>query len=200
MKIEDQKTFIEKAFQQIKTDMGLEDVNVPLEIVKELKDRDLGEVHGNAALDLVRVKADLSSKEKLSSEAQESLFSTVAHELNHIRQNREIVQAGLFDDYMKGLIGNRLPKKVIAKNKASRLIGNYNEMAALFSSIYGDVKKPSIQKGTPRYQKAEEYLTSRINYDKTTIESYRNNPLEVESYAVGDAMQRFVRSIRLYNL
>ena len=199
LKIEDQKTFIERAYQQIKIDMGLEDVNVPLEIAKELKKSSRGEeVSGAVADTVVHIKADLSSKEKLSSEAQETLFDTVAHELNHVRQYREIIQAGLFDDYMKVSIGNNIPKKVIAKHKASTLIRNYKEVKETFSHAYGDVTKPSIPKGTPRYLKAEEYLKGQKDYEKQTYEEYLNNPIEIESRAVGDAMKRFVRTIKLY--
>jgi hypothetical protein len=201
LKIEDKKTFIEQAFQQIKKDKGLEDVNVSLEILQKIKkNKRGGEVRGQVVEDIVRIKADLSSKEKLSSEDQETLFNTVAHELNHVRQYREIIQAGLFDDYIKVWVGHTLPKKVIAKNKASTLIGNYKEVKKKFSHAYGDVTKPSIQKGTPRYLKAEEYLKGYKDYDKQTHEEYLNNPLEIESRAVGDAMQCLVRTIKLYNL
>lgn len=190
MKIEDQKTFIERAYQQIKMDMGLEDVKIPLKIIKTEKGMENNtKVGGRASWVSVSIAEDV---------LRHQILDSIAHELNHVRQNRELLQAGFLGEYVKDCLKKKFPKGV--KNYKEIEAELCRELEASFSDIYGNVRKPSIQKGTPRYQKAEEYLKAHKSYDTTTLEAYHNNLLEIESHAVGRAMRRFVKTIKLYNL
>jgi hypothetical protein len=195
LKIEDKKTFIEQAFQQIKKDKGLEDVNIPLDITQKQKGLKDGTYEmGTTLFNSVRIAEDVGKQQ---------ILSNIAHELDHLRQNTEMMRAGfcdhLFnDDVIRRWIKEDFPE--LDGNNPADLKEVKNVIQKQFSKIYGDVTKPSIPKGTPRYQKAEEYLKAHKNQDTTTYKSYRDNLLEVEAFAVGDAMTHFVRTIRLYNL
>ena len=193
LKIEDQKTFIEQAFQQIKTDMGLDDVKVPLEIVKKQKNVEHN-VHilGSASFISVSIAEDVG---------KQKILNSIAHELEHVRQNKEMVQAGFYehfinDDVIKEWIKSDFPEFDANKPRDLKKISGY--VQKLFSDAYGDVKKSTIRKGTPRYQEAEEYLKAKKSKDTSTYKSYRNNLLEVKAFSVGDAMERFAEVIRYY--
>jgi hypothetical protein len=195
LKIEDKKTFIEQAFQQIKKDKGLEDVNIPVEIIQKHKVYDKIIHFGHTELRKVCISGDVSKKK---------ILGAIAHELDHVRQNTEMMRSGFYDHFVHDDEIRRLmkddPDLDVNNPKhfqmASDIVKDY------FSDIYGDVRNPSIQKDTPRYQKAKEYLKAHKsyvkNYDRTTRKSYLDNLLEAEAFPVGEAMEGFAEVIRYY--
>jgi hypothetical protein len=182
LKIKDKKTFIEKAFDHIKNEMGLNDVNPILEIIKSEKEGNIT-THGYATWLSTHIAEDLSKEE---------ILNTITHELKHIEQNRTMVKAGLQDQIITPEVLKELTEGSSNPKKARKTLEN------MINRIYGKVQKNSILPNSPEYKKAETYLHAYLRDDDAVrnYQAYRENPMEIEAFKVGDTMQKVIETIQ----
>ncbi len=191
LKIEDQNTFIEKAFHQVKKDFGYEDLAIKLQMV----DKPIGEEG-----DVLKGKGLISGDEiSIYTERDRAdILNTLAHEFTHLKQFEYRSRAGLIEDSIYEKAFNTLKNKSKNNPQDIKAIREFaQETRKFYEELFKPLNRPKIKTNTPDYLKAFAYAESGTEHANGNKKAYDNNWLEQEAKQVGATMQQFIETIQL---
>jgi hypothetical protein len=191
LKIEDQNTFIEKAFHQIKKDFGYEDLKLKLHIVDkpigETKDS-LLQTFGNVDRDEISIYGERERK---------YILNTIAHEFQHLRQFEYMIRAELMEDSLYELGFNQMKNRSKENPQdVKEMRESAQDLRRFYENLFKPLKPPKIEANTSDYQKAFAYAESVKEDVNISEEAYNNNWLEQEAKQIGVTMQELIGTIQ----
>ena len=191
LKIEDQNTFIEKAFHQVKKDFGYEDLSLKLDIVDKPIEQKGDALKGAGGLleDTVTIYKQKN---------REDILNTIAHELNHLRQYEYMSRADLLESSFYEGWFNKLKHRSKENPKDVKDVReSAQEIRELYEELFKPLKRPKIKTNTPDYQKVFAYAESAKEHANQSKEVYQKNWFEQDACQVGTAMKEFIETIQI---
>ena len=189
-----------KLFEQVKKDMGYEDLDIELAIEK-LKDSSLKsfkEHCKNGSAGALHHKITIYPKtagNSLNSSIQRTTFGTMFHEWQHIKQAEIAYRTNpdkLVDAYVEQLKtkNSDFIEQLMKENKYSRVQALKEINSSLhkqLDTLFG--KYPKFKAGSDQYQKGLKYIECTRNYT-TEGKEYFEQLSEKEAFEIGDKARK----------
>ena len=185
-KITDMREYTQEVFNFFLKETNLENLGVKLEIIESNEYGGMTRKDGVIEINLLGTNGAVTKAD---------IIEAVAHEFNHMIQNKEMIVECGGEAYITALAKNKynLYKEEFPDFTLEDYIEIMREECGDFvARIENDSRYTRSEKTSSNYQKALDYIKAEENYVPEEIDAiaYRLNLLEVESYKKGERVKQ----------
>ena len=190
--IKDTDEFVDKMFKQVKKDFGYENIDIKW---RKLTEKEVSEglcggyrptgigIGGKEKGNLTNIDFNNIAIEIALNGNKQSLFNTIVHEFNHMKQH-EIAYRANKEEFFKAVANSRIPQRANCDALRTDYI---DAIKKLYEKEWS--KLPQIKVGTSDYDLAMKYIEDLRNYKSSTLsvnfDDYYTQFIEKESRKVG---------------